>query len=392
MRRCRLAILATHPIHYQIALVRRLQQVPGLEVTVLFCSRFGLSRQVDHTFGRSVQWYDESIIEGYPHRFLRNYSWESTPRSIWGTINPGIVRELRRGRYDVLLVQGYAGITEWLAMVSARAAGCRVLFRGEVACPPAQSWSRHLLRRAVLRMLSGAVDLFLPIGTRSQECYRRAGIAEDRLVLAPYAVDNEPLFAEARRWEGQRLALRRGLGIPDGLPVILYVSKLTARKRPLDLLAAFAPCQDQAYLLFVGDGPLKPVIERAAARERIAHVQCVGFQRPGDLGCWYGIGDCFVLPSAYESWGLVVNEAMCFSLPIVTTHGVSSSADLVRSGDNGLLYAPGDQQALREALRALVGDPARRIRMGQQSRARIGAWNLQASVDGVCEGLSRGLP
>ncbi len=389
MPRCRLAVLATHPIHYQIALVRRLQQVPGLDVTVLFCSRFGLSRQMDHTFGRSVQWYDESVLAGYAHRFLRNYSWEPTPRSIWGTINPGILRELRRGRYDALLVQGYAGITEWLAMLSARAAGCRVLFRGEVACPPDRSWGRRQLQQAVIRMLSKTVDLFLPIGIRSQECYHQAGIAADRLALAPYAVDNESLFAEARRWDGQRPALRRTLGIPDDLPVILYVSKLTARKRPMDLLEAFRPWQSRAYLLFVGDGPLKPVIECQVARERIAHVQCVGFHRPEDLGRWYGIGDLFVLPSAYESWGLVINEAMCFSLPIVTTHGVSSSADLVGAGDNGLLYAPGNLQVLGEALGALVDDPARRVRMGQRSRERIGAWNLQASVDGVREGLAR---
>lgn len=387
----RLAILATHPIHYQIQLVRRLQQVPDLEVTVLFCSRFGLSRQVDHTFGRAVQWYDDAILEGYRHYFLRNYSWERSPTSVFGTINPGVVRALQRGGYDALLVQGYAGITEWLAMLGAHLAGCRVLFRGEVAAAPTAGWWRRARRRAMLGVLSKTVDVVLPIGTRSRECYRWAGIDEDRVVLAPYAVENEPLFTEAHALESQRSAIRRQVGLPDGLPVILYVSKLTARKRPMDLLAAFQPFQHRACLLFVGEGPVKPEIERQVMRERIAHVRCVGFQRPPDLGRFYAIGDLFVLPSAYESWGLVINEAMCFSLPIVTTHGVSSSADLVRHGENGFLYEAGDIDALRTAMDALLGDPARRARMGQRSRAIIQTWSLQASVHGVREGLARAM-
>ncbi len=103
---CRVVVLATHPIHYQIQLYRRLGQVPGMDVTMLFCSRFGLNRQIDPTFGFEVQWYDESILDGVKYKFLENPLWERGPTSVYPTISPSVFKGV---------VQGRNGIEVWLA-------------------------------------------------------------------------------------------------------------------------------------------------------------------------------------------------------------------------------------------------------------------------------------
>ncbi len=383
----RLAIFATHPIHYQAQLFRHLSQRPELEVTVLFGSRFGLSPQVDHTFGRRVQWYDASILQGYRHKFLTNLFGSRPPASIVGTLCPGVWSEVRSGRYDALLIQGYSGATEWIAMMAAKQRGCPVLFRGETALPPPSHSSHRFLRRRVLRMLSQLVDIFLPIGTRSREFYLRYGIDPGRLVLSPYAVDNDFLFAQAQGLKERREGLRRELEIPMDLPVVLCVAKMTPRKRSGDLLGAFQRIHAPAFLLLVGEGPLRASLEREIAAKGLRHVRMEGFKAPHEICRFYAVSDLFVLPSEYEPWGLVINEAMCFGLPVVTTSGVCSSADLVKDKENGFVVQAGDIGELAHALENLLISSQRRAAMGQRSRQIIQDWGLQASVQGICEGL-----
>lgn len=385
---CRVAVLATHPIHYQISLFKRLAQDQRIDATMLFCSRFGLSQQKDHTCGVVLQWYDGSILEGCKHEFLTNHS--QSPSSVLANIAPAVCREITGARYDVLLVQGYAGVTEWLAIAAARRGSCRVLFRGETALR-----KRSLLGRAAVRLimqaLSQSVDIFLPVGTRSRDFYLQHGIQPDRLVLSPYAVDNGFFFSQAKQLKNQKHEIRESLGIPVDVPVLLYVSKMIPRKRPLDLLEAFENLHVPAALVFVGDGPLRPEIESRVAQRKLKNVWCVGFQHQHNLAQFYAIGDVFVLPSEYEPWGLVINEAMCFSLPIVTTHGVSSSADLVAHGENGFLYHAGNVEVLRTALRSLVSDVEQRLAMGRRSYEIIQDWDQNASVAGICRGISMAL-
>lgn len=387
MSRVRLAILASHPIHYQIQLVRKLRQYPDLEVTVLFCSRFGLGRQRDHTFGGTVQWYDPSILEGYPYRFLRNCSWERTPASFFGAINPGVVREIRRGQFDAILLQGYSLLTEWLALISSWRVPGRVILRAETCLSEYHPTVHPRLRKLTMAILSRAVDIFLPIGTRSRQFYRHHGIPDSRMLTSPYAVNNDFLLREAQRLRPQREQLRASLKIPEGVPVVLCVSKLIPRKRPMDLLRAFGVLKAPAALVLVGEGPERPALERYAVERGLPNVRFAGFHPPADVYRFYALGDLFVLPSEYEPWGLTVNEAMCFSLPILTTRGVAAGADLVIPGENGFLYPPGDLPALTGHLETLLENADLRREMGRRSVERIIPWNQREAAAAIHRAL-----
>ena len=172
------------------------------------------------------------------------------------------------------------------------------------------------------------------------------------------------------------------------VPVVLYISKLIPRKRPLDLVQAFEKLTEPAVLLMVGDGPLRAAIEDYATRRNIRTVIMAGFQKQDALPQFYAIGDIFVLPSEYEPWGLVVNEAMSFALPIITTHSVAAAADLV-SKENGVVYESGDIDSLAASLQQLVQHKDQRAFMGKRSAEIIRDWNLDASVAGICQGIAQ---
>ncbi len=114
-----------------------------------------------------------------------------------------------------------------------------VIFRGETLLREEQSLWRKATKRILLPWLFRRTGAFLPIGTRSREFYRHYGVPDDRVFLVPYAVDNDFFMSRARGWQRRQAESKAGLGIEASLPVILYASKMTERKRAFDLLQAF---------------------------------------------------------------------------------------------------------------------------------------------------------
>jgi glycosyltransferase involved in cell wall biosynthesis len=108
----------------------------------------------------------------------------------------------------------------------------------------------------------------------------------------------------------------------------------------------------------------------------------------------YAASDALVLPSLRtrtfrEPWGLVVNEAMNRSLPVIASDEVGAVAGgLVRDGVNGLVVPAGDDRALAQALRRLAEDPALRARLGQQGARDVAAYTEEAWADGFSRALS----
>jgi glycosyltransferase involved in cell wall biosynthesis len=277
-------------------------------------------------------------------------------------------------------------------MASAKRRGIAVLLRDE-ATPI--SAPRGPLKRAAKRLffagLGQAVDAFLAIGALNRQYYLDNGIAASRIFSMPYAVDNAHFRAGADKARATREALRRDLGLEPGRPVILFAAKLIERKRPADLVQGFARIAGAAprpYLVFAGDGPLRAQLEAMAAALAPGAVHFVGFQGQQELPRYYDLCDAFVLPSAYESWGLVVNEVMCAGKAVIVSDRIGSGADLVRPGENGAVFRMGDVDDLARALRDVLADPARMAAMGRRSLDIIARWSFAEDVVGLRRALA----
>src|SRR5262249_18474589 len=156
-----------------------------------------------------------------------------------------------------------------------------------------RGFARQLVVRGTLRML----DAFLAVGAPQRQFALDFGVPRERIFSSPYAVDNDFFIAAASSHRAKRVAVLRQLGLDPALPTILFISKLTPRKRPGDLLNAYAGLDGvQANLVFVGDGPLRPSLEQAVSDCRLSNVRFVGFKNQHELPAFYAAGDMFVLP------------------------------------------------------------------------------------------------
>lgn len=385
MRRYRLAVLLHHPIHYHAPLMRRLAADAELDVQVYFCFDHGVRQRRDGEFGVEYKW-DIPLLDGYSHAFLPNWSPRRSTEPIIGVFNPGIWRRIRNGRFDAVIVHGYVSPTVWLAILAAWASGTPVLMRGESTLLYDRSAWIRLVKRVFLRAVFAAVDSFLYIGTRNREFYESFGIKSDRLAFVPYSVDNESFFRLQAEDTDLRARTRASLAIAEGEPVILFAGKLIERKRPMDLLQAYKAVvadHPEAHLVFVGEGADRPELEAFVRASGLTRVHFVGFQNRTKISAYYAGADVFVLPSRHDPWGLVVNEAMCFGLPVIATGVVGCTPDLISPGENGFVYQVGDVGTLTGYLRVLVADAPRRARMGRLSLDRIRRWSFAECVAGI---------
>lgn len=385
-RRYRLAVWITHPIQYQAPLFRKLAQHPQIDLTVYYGSDHGSVDRIDPEFGVSFQW-DIPLLEGYRSKFLRNYSWKRTPSGFWWVLNPGIFPELLRHRYDSFLIHGYALATSLLAYAAAWLSDTPVIFRAETVLRPNRPWWLRLAKRLLLPVLFGGTRAFLTIGSRSREFYRAYHVSDDQMFFTPYSVDNEFFSRECKRWKREKLRIKQALGIPDA-PVILYAGKLVPRKRPLDLVQAFAGVEVDCALVLVGDGPSRPLLEQYVETQRLKNVFFLGFQNQTALPKFYAISDLLVLPSSAEEVSpLILNEAMACALPVVVSDAVPSAIDFVREGENGFVYPVSDVGTLARRIHQLVADSDLRQAMGRRSLELISGWNYDVCVDAIINAL-----
>ena len=153
----------------------------------------------------------------------------------------------------------------------------------------------------------------------------------------------------------RRAELRAEQGIADGCLVILYCGRLSNEKRTLDLLEAYhrLNCESK-FLSIVGDGRLRKKMQDYKSNHGLDSVRFFGFRDRNEIKNYYATADLLVLPSSRETWGIVVNEAMCFGLPVIVSSQVGAATDLVQDGENGFIYPSGDVEALGRRLQQFV--------------------------------------
>lgn len=172
---------------------------------------------------------------------------------------------------------------------------------------------------------------------------------------------------------------RSDLGLPATAPVALQVGVFRAEKNQIGALEAFARVREQvpeARLLFAGEGPTLPVVERRAAELGAGEWACFLGNRE-DVPALLALSDLLLLPSTSDAMPVTVLEGMALGVPLLATD-VGDVRRVV--GDAGVCVPPGDPDALREAAVELLGDAALRGRLAAAARARAPGFDAATMV------------
>lgn len=333
----------SHPIQYFSPLFQLLAKENDIDLLVLYCSDENVEGHIDQGFGVNVKW-DIPMLDGYKFKFLKNNSWKpSIKNGFFGLMNFRIFSELKNERDNILIVHGWNYFTNIITILIGKLYGLKVCIRGD------NPYNQELLKNKKLllikklllgKLLFHFIDYFLYVGKQNREFYRYYNVPERKLIFTPHAVDNERYQREYKEYRYRKSELRNELGFPVDKKIILFSGKFIAKKRPMDLLKAFHLLNDESIsLIFLGDGDLRNEMVEYISYNNLKNVFLTGFKNQSEVGKYFSASDIFVLPSGPgETWGLVVNEALNFQLPIIVSDMVGCSEDLVKNEENGFIF------------------------------------------------------
>lgn len=383
------AVVNSHPIQYFAPLYAYLNRDPELQVTALYCSDFSLRGAIDPGFKQAVTW-DVDLLSGYRTVFLGEKAKQRIPAGFWSLICPEIWSEIRGGHYDAVLLHGYSYAVNILALLAAKSKSLPVLMRSETHLDLHRDGWKRWIRDSILSIAYRFVEGFLAIGTANRAYYRALGVPDNKIFDVPYTVDNDRIIAAAALSQKQRTEIRKKYGLPVDTPVVLYASKFMRRKHPDDVIHAMASLRDKgqvATLFMVGTGEMEQDLRALSNSLGMDNVVFGGFINQVELPKVYAASDIFVLPSENEPWGLIVNEVMCASIPVVVSDEVGCVPDLVKDGVNGYHMNAGDIGSLAMALEKLLADQKLRQRMGAASLSIISGWSYEQCRQGITVAL-----
>ncbi len=200
------------------------------------------------------------------------------------------------------------------------------------------------------------------------------GVKERQLTFAPHAIDNDR-FKIDRSVEAAEL--RSSLKLNEDDILILFAGKFEPVKNVALLLSAFINLNSpNVHLLLVGNGINEQALKSQARESALADkIHFLDFKNQTYMPVLYQASDLFCLPSASETWGLAINEAMACGKAILSSDKVGASADLVKPGYNGAVFKAGSQTDFINNLSKLIAKGKNELmNMGEHSACLIKDW------------------
>jgi glycosyltransferase involved in cell wall biosynthesis len=221
---------------------------------------------------------------------------------------------------------------------------------------PDLSFIQQTIKRAVYRWWMKRAAGIMSMGALGDQYFMRFGADPKRLYRVPYWPEWDA-FANIDQEALTRF--QRKFGLDRSRRRLMFGGRLIGIKRVdllIDAFAAIAQDRPDWDLLIVGDGVHAGELHRRVPESLRERVVWTGFIEGSENALAYHSADVLVLPSDYEPWALVVQEAMAAGLPVVASDVVGAAHELVTDGVSGRIFAAGDCNSLRQALEEITRD------------------------------------
>lgn len=429
----KLAIITTHPIQYYSPVFQLLAKELALKV---FYTAGDLSQnKYDPGFQQKIEW-DIPLLDGYEFEFLENIAKHKGSHHFKGIVNQNAILQIKAYQPDEILIYGWA-YQSHLKIIQYFNGKIPVYFRGDSTLLNEKFNFKSILKTIFLKWVYSHIDTAFYVGSANKAYFKKYGLKEHQLILAPHAIDNDR-FAKDQKREADIIRNQFNIKAEDML--ILFAGKLDLVKNPELLLEAFVElmkdldvrtCQPdrlgpkskdidpelritvqgsevmvgdiqttndkrqtnkqlttQIHLLFVGNGVLEKSLKCKVESLKLKDVHFLNFQNQTQMPAVYQACNLFCLPSKSETWGLAVNEAMACGKAILVSDKVGCAEDLVNT-QNGAIFESGNIVDLSQKLIALTNDKSTLKKMGENSLMHIQKWNFKQQMNAIVAHVNR---
>lgn len=285
---------------------------------------------------------------------------------------PGIIRLLKQ-EWDWIIICGYSSPTMILAIEYLKIN--KKPFLLEVDGGFIKKESRFLYR--IKRHLITAARGIFSTGDETTKYLVHYGADIKNCYKYPFTSLTNKDIEKADELIKQKKDLKIELKISDNF-IILAVGQFIYRKGFDILISASNLIRSKCDIYIIGGEPLDEY-KRMIKLNNIKNIKFIKFKSKEELKKYYAIADLFILPTRNDIWGLVINEAMCFSLPVITTNRCIAGLELVKNGYNGCIVESDDHKDLAKAINYII-DNKYGYEFGKRNRDKIKTYTIEEMV------------
>lgn len=331
-------------------------------LTVLYETRYSKER--------SDKWLPESA-KNFKAIFMKGVRY-----GVAEALCPEVIRYLSPTKYDVIVVGMYSSPTGMLAIEFMRLRKIKFILNTDGGLIKKDNNIQYKLKTHFI----GAATAWLSTGSMATEYLCHYGAKRENIYKYPFtSVRREEIISANLINEEMKKVLKKQMGVKEE-KIILTVGRFTYEKglgKGYDtILRAAEKWASNIGIYIVGDEPTDEFINWKNEK-KLTHVYYIGFKKKKELKKFYAIADLFVFMTKMDVWGLVINEAMMYSLPVITTDKCGAGAELVRNNENGYIIHVGDDNQLVEKSNYILSDSMITKRFGEKSYSIIKNYSIE---------------
>ena len=350
----RVLFLTNYPSPYRVRFFDELGK--RMEVTVLFADR------IEDKKHRNAGWYVPSQGSFRTVQLKKTFAVKSNSLCL------EVIKWLKQP-FDHIVVCGYSNPTVILAMAYMKVRGIPFWMEVDGGLIRQEKKIKYLLKKSLVRLADG----WLSSGKWTTKYLVHYGAKEEKTRVYPFTSLEEKDLLTAAVTAEEKAAMKLALGFSEK-HAVLAIGQFIHRKGFDVLLKAAAELPEDVGIYIVGGVPTDEYL-KLKNELGLDHVHFLGFQPRERLTLCYKAADLFVLPTREDIWGLVIQEAMAYGLPVITTDRCVAGLELVEEGVNGCIVPVGDVQALAEKIRLAFREDT--VRMGGASLEKIRPYTIE---------------
>lgn len=288
---------------------------------------------------------------------------------------PGVITYLKRDRFEHIVVTNMSSPTGLLAIAWLKRLKIPYSIEGDGAFAGDGKGFKEKLKKWVI---SSAKECF-STSKEHDKYYLTYGADANRIYRYPFTSVYDRYILQTPIDKTSKESIKREIGIREK-QMILSVGAFIPRKGLDLLIKAMSDLPKDWGVYLVGGEPTEDYL-KLKNELTLDNLHFVGFKKTDELKLFYAAADLFVLPTREDIWGLVINEALAYALPVVTTNRCIAGMELVRNGFNGCIVEHNCVEALQEGIKTLIESEEYREQCSRNALKIIREYTIEKMVE-----------
>lgn len=285
---------------------------------------------------------------------------------------PGILKYLKKKEYDIIVIGGYSTPTGMYAIQYLKNHKVNFILNCDGGIIKDDSKIKYKIKK---HFISSATK-WISSGNKASEYLEHYGAKKSDIYEYPFTSIREKDIIDRKLSTTEKEKLKEELEIEEK-SIVLAVGQFVPRKG-FDVLIKSSQYMQKEIGIYIIGGKTTEEYVNLKLSLHAENIHFLDFKQKTEIEKYYKVADIFVLPTREDIWGLVINEAMGYGLPVITTNQCVAGLELIENEKNGYIVPVNNEKELAEKITKIMDNPSNTEKMAENNIRKIKKYTIEA--------------